>query len=166
MKRITILALLVLVFCSYDPVYYREEIGYSPVLMDREDLENSIVFTEPRNLEEPGKIYMYGQYIFINDKYKGFHVFDNTVPGSPVNLGFIKVPGSLDVAVKDGILFADNATDLIAIEMSDMKHPVVTERIVNVFPETYPPGYSWMPYEYSEENRPANTIIIGWIKNE
>ena len=166
MIRASLFTLLILVFCSYYPVDYREVVGYSPILMEREELDNSIKFTGPRELEEPGKIYVYGDYVFINDRYRGFHVFDNQNPADPVNLGFVKVPGSLDIAVKEGVLYVDNATDLVAIDYNDMQNPVVTERLTNVFPETYPPGYTWMPSQFAESNRPVNTVIIGWIKTE
>jgi hypothetical protein len=40
----------------------------------------------------------------------------------------------------------------------------VVKRIVNAFPEIKPPGETWIPYQYTPENRPDETIIIEWIE--
>jgi hypothetical protein len=136
--------------------------NYSPILMTRIQLENSISFHPARDFIRPGKIYTKGQYIFINEKFKGIHVIDNTDPSSPKKLGFIVVPGSIDIAVKESSLYADNATDLVTIDISNINDLKVTDRVVNAFPELIPPDADVVPDNYSSNNRPQNTVIIGW----
>jgi hypothetical protein len=62
--------------------------------MTRADLEKS-VFYQPvgRNLEDPGKIYYKFPYIYVNEKYKGIHLINNSDPQNPVKEGFIVAPG-------------------------------------------------------------------------
>ena len=139
---------------------------YTPVLMARNVLEKSIKWIDARELERPGKIYRKGDYLFINEKYRGIHVVDNSDPASPSNVGFIQVPGCIDMAVKGSILYADNAVDLVAIDISTPENMEETARVKNVFPEIAPPGTNWIPYEFQKENRPENTVIIEWIKLE
>jgi hypothetical protein len=149
---------------SYDPVVEPAPIQYKPVLLERSVLENSIRYQSAKEITNPGKIYLYNNYLLINEKYKGLHVLDNINPASPENIGFIQIPGCIDMAVKDNILYADNAVDLVAVDVTDVKNPVVVKRIVNAFPEIKPPGETWIPYQYTPENRPDETIIIEWIE--
>ena len=65
------------------------------------------------------------------------------------------------MAVKGQTLYADNAVDLVAIDLSDINNITVTKRIKNVFPELSTPDGSYY-WKYSSKNRPENTIIVGW----
>ena len=47
-----------------------------------------------------GKLFVKDKYIFLNEINKGIHIIDNTNPAVPVNIGFIEVPGNIDIAVK------------------------------------------------------------------
>lgn len=162
MKKIILFGTILILFSSYDPE--PDMISYTPVLMTREKMETAIEYIEPIALVKPGKMYILGNTVYINERYKGIHVIDNTNPTAPVKKGFLRIPGCIDLAVKGNILYADNATDLIAVDLSDIENVHVTKRIINTFPELLPPGYNWMPWQFSEENRPENTIIVGWEK--
>ncbi len=61
------------------------------------------------------------------------HVIDNRNPANPVNVAFIEVPGSRDMAVRDNILFVDMYMDLVGIDISDLNNPVLVCREENVF---------------------------------
>ncbi|MBI9035907.1 MAG: hypothetical protein JEZ03_15705 [Bacteroidales bacterium] len=165
MKRIfsilLVIMMLVVVQAFDEPYYYTE---YKPVLMKRDKLEASIVFQDAQVLKAPGKIYFKDQYILINEKYKGVHIINNTDPSNPVNIGFINVPGMVDMAMKANTLYVDNAVDLVAIDLSDLPNINVTDRKENVFPELVPPGYDFLPYQYAIGNRPENTVIVRWEK--
>ena len=142
-----------------EPYYYSE---YTPVLMYRNVLEESIKYEEPRDLENPGKMYFKDDFILINEKYYGIHVIDNTDPMNPVNIGFINIPGNLDMAMRYNILYADNAVDLVAIDVSNFTTPVIKDRVKKELPELTPPGYTEVPWNYRQDNRPEDTEIIRW----
>jgi hypothetical protein len=143
---------------STDPAW---NYSYLPVLMDIEDLRQSVSFEEPRPMKETGKIYIKGNHLFVSEKYEGVHVFDNTDPKNPQNMGFIKIPGCMDMAVKGTILYADNAIDLVAIDISSPNNPAIRKRVENAFPEIVSPeGY--IPHEFSKGKRPDGTVIVGW----
>lgn len=130
---------------------------YTPVFMDYSELEESVFFEqESRDLINPGKIYSKDSFIFINEKYKGVHIIDNSTSATPRQIGFIIAPGCMDIAVKGSTLYLDNAVDLVAFNLETKE---VTERIKNVFPEPISPENY---YYYG--NRPANTILVGWRK--
>lgn len=145
---------------SQDDEYYS---AYKPVLMERADMEARVGMLPPRNLVDPVKIYLKDQYVLITERYKGIHVIDNSNPEAPAALGFLRVDGCLDVAVKDHVLYCDNAVDLVAIDMSKGFEAIeVVSRVKDAFPEPLPPDGKTPMYVYSEK-RPQGMIIINWI---
>ena len=146
---------------SSEPVMFGE---YTPVYMDRTEMENAVKIEAAQPLHATGKIYLYGQYILVNEKYKGIHVIDNSDPAAPKNIAFLHIDGCIDMAMKNNVLYADNAIDLIALKTNDNFATVqVTERIKNIFPETESPDRYWSPY-YINQFRPRNAILVAWKK--
>lgn len=133
---------------------------YSPILMSRQQLETSVKAVEPRTVSNPGKIYSYGDYILINEQYKGVHIINNQNPEAPINIGFIQVPGCIDMAVKDQVLYVDNAVDLVAIKLNDVMQAQVTKRVRNALPALLPPDNLWV--SYSMAGAPEDAVVVGW----
>ena len=77
--------------------------------------EESIELQAARKLTNPGKIYVKDDMILINEMGKGIHLIYNENPAEPKKLGFIKIPGNIDVAVKGDMIYADNYMDLVAL---------------------------------------------------
>ncbi len=111
----------------------------SPVYMSYDDLRKAIKTTEATELVNPGKIYFKDGYIFINEEMKGIHIIDNRNPENPQNLRFIEIPGNIDIAVKNNILYADSYIDMIAIDISDISNPKEVKRVTDIFPYMTPP---------------------------
>ena len=44
-------------------------------------------------------------------------MFDDRDPEKPVPLFFIRIPGNIDIAVRDNLLYADSAVDLLTFEL-------------------------------------------------
>jgi len=167
-KPFFLLAIVSVVFTAcpwyYDPDRYNENTGsetHIPMYMSRENLEHSVHFiSEKREMKQTGKIYYRYPYIFVNERYKGVHIINNTDPYHPVNEGFILAPGCIDMAVKGDILYLDNAVDLVSFDLDSKQ---VTDRIRNVFPEPLPPEDF---FSYRKDVRPAGGIIVEWVKIE
>ncbi len=134
--------------------------GYEPVLMSRTQLETSVLKKGPRPIHKTGKIYRYGSLILINELYKGVHLVNNHDPSHPVNLCFLQVPGNIDFAVKDNVLYVDNAVDLVAIDLRDINNPAIKKRIRNAFPALAPPDNNRGSYYLG--NVPDDAVIVGW----
>ncbi|MDR0742849.1 MAG: hypothetical protein LBF05_00610, partial [Tannerella sp.] len=116
-----------------DYVYW----NYIPIFMKRADLEKSVSWqSEGKDLENPGKIYYRAPYIFVNERYKGIHVINNSDPYKPVKEGFIVAPGCIDMAVKGNMMYLDNSVDLVTVDLNTRQ---VTSRIRDVFPEPCSP---------------------------
>lgn len=140
--------------------------SYTPVFMTRSAMENAVQLQEPKNLQKPGKIYLYKNFILVNEIYKGIHIIDNSNKSNPENIAFIHVDGCIDIAVKGDVIYADNAVDLIAIKFTgnfaDIK---VTERVKNTFPEFEDPDRMWS-YEQINNFRPKDGILVAWEANK
>ena len=87
MKRIALILLFAIgltsVSCEENDPELQEYLVAVPLTMSEEEFENSIDVVAPLPVEESGKIYAYSNLIFINDRYKGIHVIDNSNPLSP-----------------------------------------------------------------------------------
>lgn len=157
LSRVVIATILFAIFAfSSDPYN-----GYEPVLMSREDMESAVQIRDIREIERPGKIWVYDNFIFVIEQYKGIHVLDNSNPQKPENLGFIQIDGCTDVAVRSGVIYANNAVDLIGVKpISDFASVQVVSRNRNVLPELGSPE-DWSVHDF-EKYRPENTIIVRW----
>lgn len=167
-KRLLSILLAILSILSFTLLSSSDAIerygSYSPVFMQRDVMENAVKAEGPKTLKNPGKIYVKNNYIFVNEKYKGIHVIDNSDPSAPVNKAFIHIDGCIDIALKGDIIYADNAVDLIALKAnSDFTSVQVTERLENVFPEISSPDGYW-PYRDINSLRPKNSILVYWEK--
>jgi hypothetical protein len=136
---------------------------FFPVLMERSELEKSVFIKDVQEIIRPGKIYYKDNMIYLNELYKGIHVINNTDPAAPEKIAFINIPGCIDIAIKNNSLLADNAVDLVSIDLSKgLENITVTSRTRNVFPESTPPDLDYIPSVFNHSNRPENTIIIAW----
>ena len=163
MKKSILTLLLILGLASCDKKEegdYADYLVATPITMSVTDFKNSVDIVAPRPINESGKIYAYQNYIFVNDKYKGVHVIDNSDPRSTQKISFIKIAGNVDISIKGNFLFADSLTDLIVLDISEIN----AIRIVNRMEDVLRDNVVWPVadiYEYDGINY-QNEILIGW----
>lgn len=138
---------------------------FRPVFMLRSEVERSITLGSPQSIKNPGKIYLKNHLIFINEKFRGIHVIDNSDPENPQKRAFIQVDGCIDIAMKDNVMYADNAVDLIAFKFDESAGSLeVVKRIKGVFPEPLSPdgrGVSWA----ERQAVPDDAVLVRWERN-
>jgi hypothetical protein len=156
-------AILLLTGLSFEPDD-RDQTAYVPILMKKSDLPASVFMQEAREFENPGKIYFYGSSIYIVDLFRGIHIIDNQDPANPHKTGFLHIPGVMDLAIRNDVLYADNSIDLVSIDISSYPQISILDRLAEVFPEPTPPDLEWIPWSYSAHRRPENTVIVAWVK--
>lgn len=137
-----------------------EGTGYIPIYVTDEEYQK-IEIQAPQALQQPKKIYTIGDYLLVNEAGKGIHLINNQDPRNPVNEHFIAIPGNQDMAVKGSFLYADNLTDLVVLDISNMQQVKVTKRIkdvidVNDFPD--------MRDVYFECVDPKKGKVLRWEK--
>ena len=130
---------------------------YTPIYETKEQVKLNIKSNPSREIQSPGNMFVYGNYIFLNEMDKGVHIIDNTDPSHPIDKAFIDIPGNLDIAVKGNILYADMYQDLVAVDISDPLNAKLVKTIPSVFMERYY-GNGFMPIN--------NMVIIGWTKKD
>ena len=141
---------------------------YRPVLQKLSDVRSAVKIAAPTPIVVPGKIYVYGNSIFLVENGKGIHIIDNTNPVTPINKYFISIPGNYDIAVKGNTLYADCFTDLLAIDISNPANSSVQSFIPNLFPNRrnvkgYLIDSGYMPIAWIEKD---TTIQIGLMEGQ
>jgi hypothetical protein len=133
--------------------------AYEPVYMTRTELEASVKFVSAKPLSNPGKIYVRTHQLFICEPYKGVHIINNSDPRDPQTTDFIEIPGCVDIAVLNNILYADNAVDLVAVDL-EKSEEVAREQ--NAFKAIASPNGWWWTVGEDDKDK----IIVGFTKKE
>lgn len=161
MKKIAMAALvigvsLLLQSCFKDKLTHTYTI-LEPVYKSKAEVYANIKSNSPREIKSPGKLFVYGNYVFLNETDKGVHIIDNTDPSHPVVKAFIDIPGNLDIAVKGNVLYADMYGDLVTVDISDP----LQAKFINYLPDIFPDR------SYTNGFIADNTrIIVDWIKKD
>ncbi len=147
--------------CPYERDYNYHYSDYEPEIMERSAFENSIAIVNASgtpSVKKAGKIYLKDNYMFIGDTHKGFYVYDNTDPTTPVLKAFLKIPGATDLAIRGEVVYVNQAVDLVAFTYDfTLQKITIHDRIRNTFPiMRSPDGY--YP-DYSE-----NQVVVDWHK--
>lgn len=122
-----------------------------------------IKMQSPEPIQNAGKIYIYQQYLLINDQYRGLHFYDNSDPANPVALGFLPVTGNVNMAIRNNSLYVDAFIDLLTIDVNDMSNPTLKCRREGVFANTgnvNRNGYNANLPVYDISG--SNGVIVGW----
>lgn len=145
MKRLFLLfSITIIVLSSCEDRRLQTYLANVPVYMSYETLRASFEVSSGISMEKPGKISFYGSHMFINEYQKGIHVVDLSDPAHPEIKAFIEVPGNVDLAIRNDLLYAESYVDLLIIDISDPEQPKLSERIEDLF-EYIIPAYD---YEY------------------
>jgi hypothetical protein len=130
---------------------------FLPVYKSKTEVLQNIKSGAPQPLQVTGKLFVLGNYIFINELNRGVHVIDNSNPALPKNVSFIAIPGNIDLAVKNQTLYADLYTDMVALDIANPANILVKKVITGVFPErNYGNGYAGDSSKY----------IVDWKRGE
>lgn len=127
---------------------------FQPLYKTKAEVKANIKSNAPKAIVTPGKIYIKGKYIYLNEVNKGIHIIDNTYPAAPKNIAFIDIPGNVDIAIKENIIYADFYSDLVAVDITDPLNAVAKTFVNKVFPERYYYGF----------NVDTGKIIYDWVK--
>jgi len=159
MRKIILLPFLaIMVFalqsCLKDNVTRTYSI-FEPIYKSKAEVLAEIKSSTPVSISSPGKIYMYGNYIFLNEVNKGVHIIDNSNPASPVIKAFINIPGNVDIAVKGSTLYADLFTDLVVLDITNPLNVALQKVVPKIFPErVYAAGFTG----------DSTKVIVGWTE--
>jgi len=130
-----------------------------PIYLSYEDLRKTIEAEPPQDIRQPGKIYFMGDYIYINEYMEGVHVVNISNPELPVAESFIPVPGNIEMAIKDNILYLDSYVDLVLVDIENPGSPVVQSRIEDLLEYTTPEFDVDYPVARVDDKK---GVVTGW----
>lgn len=179
MKNITslLLALFALASCSENAPGGRTKImGFAPVYGTKAELMALFKMESPRDLTSPGKIYAYGDLLFVNDANEGVLVINNDDPENPVKVGFLSIPGNNDIAIRNGYLYADYGLGIVTIDISDVMNPQSKSFVEREQSDISLVPPDWMVQKFASSNNndkvyfqcvdPSQGTIIKWEYRE
>ncbi|HRI61328.1 MAG TPA: hypothetical protein PK228_16425 [Saprospiraceae bacterium] len=130
----------------------RTYVRFDPVYKLPAEVRVGMSVQSPRALHDPGKIYVFGQYLFINERNEGIHVIDNADPANPKPLAFWSIPGNGDMAIRGHYLYANQYVDLLTIDISNFQNPQIVCRSESAF----------QPYGFD----PQQGYLIDYVQSE
>ncbi len=138
MKAKIIFSLTVILFifqsCTKEKcTHIYEGITYTPVYAPMSTLR-TISIQPAKTITSNGKVFIKGNYIYLNEVDKGFHIIDNTNPASPQRIAFVSIPGNLDMIAKGNYLIVDNYVDLLTFDISNPANIQLVKRTENALP--------------------------------
>jgi len=134
---------LIFIMSGCEDKYTEQYLSLEPVYMSYKDFREAVKVESTHLLQKPGKIYYKDNYLFINEIMKGIHVYNNTNPASPQYVGFIAIPGNVDMVIKGNIMYADSYIDLVGIDITNPAAAKEVARLKSVFPYSVPPYESY-----------------------
>ena len=171
MKKILFLFSVVLVGLTGCESNVSEMVTYKinePVFMATSTFRNSVKVTSvPQQITSIGKMCFYNNYLYISEPEKGIHIINNTDPANPQQAGFIELLGNADIAIRNGLLYADSYIDLVWFDVSNPAQPVLKGRLDSIFPTAIPMTQNQYGIDYAKSYPSSNQgIIIGWVVKE
>ena len=108
--------------------------GFEPVVVNAEEWRSSTFpITAPQPVCEASGFYVYDQYLLMVEETKGLHIYDNSDPANPRAITFMEAPGVQGMAVRNGILYLNQFTDLVAFDLTDPAQPEAVGRTPDAF---------------------------------
>lgn len=145
---VTLLALVIAMFtqCKKTDGTEFETIQITKMISVQQMRALPVGMTKASRTKKTGKIYIYNDFLFINEPNKGIHIYNNANPSAPVNLAFLQIPGNMDLAIQNNILYADSYVDLLAFDISIINNIKQVKRVNDVFKQFYVVGFGNQDY--------------------
>jgi len=131
-----ILAVAILQSCTKDlgtiDVTYTKA---TAIYGDLNAVRSTPLLDAPKEIDNPGKIFVSNNFLLIGEEEMGIHVIDNSDPNNPIPARFINIPGNREFYVKGNTLYAESYYDLVKIDLSDLQQPTLVSRLEYAFGE-------------------------------
>ena len=120
-----------------------------------------LTIEQVKPIESPNKIFLYQDFLIVGEGDEGFHVIDNSNPVVPQRLFFISIPNTTDLAVKDGVIFANNYSDIVAFKINESNEVEVIERLKNIMGSQEIPPFRDVYFECVDASK---GVVIDWVE--
>jgi len=162
MKRFFTLALLAAIAFSFSSCLEetcnerRTVIGFEPITTTAGQWRSNSAFVcgVPQPVCNTTSFYVYEDYLFMVEENKGLHIFDNSNTSTPRSITFMEAPGGQGIAVRNGILYMNQYTDLVAFSLDNPERPELVGRTEDVFE----------PNSVFAQVLPNNEFVVDWVE--
>jgi tricorn protease-like protein len=121
---------------------------------------DSIRVGSPAPTIKGGKIFVLNNKLFQVETGTGIHIIDYTDKKQPKKLGFLHIPGCMEVAVKGNQLYTNQRQDLVVLDVSAYPAIKIDSRQQGIFPDmTVEPPVANVWYVCPE---PGKGQVIRW----
>lgn len=131
--------------------------GNKPIYLSYDELRSSVKLENAHALKEKGAFLLHNSTLYIVEKNQGIHIFDNSNPNVPVNVGFLRVYGISDLSMKENTLYVNSYVDLVVLNCDDPEHPTQVKRVQDVFP--YYVNYPANGYRTAKVDQQKGVVI-------
>jgi hypothetical protein len=129
--------------------------AFEPIVINADEWRQSEFFCGVgQPVCEATNFYVYEQYLFMMEGSSGLHILDNSDPTNPVPVTFMEAPGGQGLAVRNGILYMNQYTDLVAFDLNNPEKPELVGRTEDVFE----------PYSVFAQVLPGDQFVVDWIE--
>ena len=97
---------------------------------DLDEIRSTRLLGEARPIDNPGKIFVSPDYLFIGEEGQGIHVVDNSNPEQPLNQAFINIPGNREYFFQNDMIYAESYYDVLKIDVSNPNQPLLVTRVL------------------------------------
>jgi hypothetical protein len=139
-----------------------QTVGIAPIYFEGD--WRAISSEPPQPIQRLFKIYYKAPYIFAGESQQGIHVIDNSDPAQPQKIAFIRIIGNTDMAIRGKVLYANNLSDLIAIDISELPSVRLLSRLEGAFPAMAGAPVPEAYVGFFECPDPAVGTIVGWAE--
>lgn len=126
-----------------------------PIKLTWEDLRADVepVYGNQTTLTSAGRIYVNGSYLFVIDKYRGVHIFDQSDKQNPTRIVFIPILGISTLSIQSDKIYANSFTDFLVINYQQALNGTFDQTHVSRQTDMFkPPAYSsFLPEDYALE---------------
>ncbi len=136
--------------------------GKKPIYMNKSAF-TKVESVSAKPFSKVGKIFKLENRIYITDIGSGVHVINNTNPSNPTKEAFISIFGNSDVAVKNNTMYADNASNLLAIDISQVDNVSISKVIENVYEGLNVPKNYWGYFECVDNEK---GYVAAWVDSD
>ena len=84
-----------------------------------DDIRTSDLNQSPKQINNPGKIFIGNDYVLIGEEGQGVHVVNNNDKSAPFMESFISIPGNREFVVFDDVLYAESYYDMIKVDVTN-----------------------------------------------
>ncbi|WP_317897315.1 LVIVD repeat-containing protein [Aurantibacillus circumpalustris] len=151
---ISIITSLVFSSCMKDKNFKTYTI-YRPEYSVKQSVKDNVTLKQAEPLKDLGSFVLYNNTMYINEKNRGIHIIDYTIPTSPINKGFIPIPGNKGLALKNNVLYADCFSDLFVFTIETNQTLHMDNAIKNVFPS-----------RMGSQSYDSDYVNLTWIKKD